>query len=471
MRQIETTFDAFGAKLLLIGLKGENNATEILIDCADALEEYQGTMAAMSITAPDGTVYPGDITLDEDGIVHWIVPARDCSIEGHGSARVDLVDDDGTVVASAEATTIIVKTNMQNIAPDQITDWTDAASVALQEVRAALVDLISTDETAEANEAARQLAESGRVSSEQTRIFNENGRVAAESNRGIAETGRSLNETGRVNAESQRAQAETGRANAESQRVQAETGRANAETARVQAETGRISAEQLRVSAENLRTSAETGRANAESQRVQAETGRANAESQRVQAETGRANAESQRVQAETGRVNAETARVSEFDTIRANAQAALSYIGPNESTSTASAAHAVGTYFIYNGELYKATAAIVAGDTIAAGTNCTQVTGGVMGEVSDLKSAINEDRLLFVSEIEDTVQTLTRDSSGAVTGMIHSRSGNAVRTDTYVKANGIFTETRTLASGKYITLVTDLSTKVTTISDVQEAA
>ena len=92
-------------------------------------------------------------------------------------------------------------------------------------------------------------------------------------------------------------------------------------------------------------------------------------------------------------------------------------------------------------------------------------------GDVSDLKSALNEDRLLFVSEIEDTVQTLTRDASGSVTGMIHSRSGSTVRTDTYVKANGIFTETRTLANGKYITLVTDLSTKVTTISDVQEAA
>jgi len=91
--------------------------------------------------------------------------------------------------------------------------------------------------------------------------------------------------------------------------------------------------------------------------------------------------------------------------------------------------------------------------------------------EISDLKSAISEYRLLFVSEIEDTIQTLTRDSSGNVNGMIHSRNGSTIRTDTYVKANGIFTETRTLASGKYITLITDLSTKVTTISDVQEAA
>lgn len=250
MRQIETTFDAFGAKLLLIGLKGESNATEILIDCADALEEYQGTMAAMSITGPDGTVYPGNITLDEDGIVHWVVPARDCSIEGHGSARVDLVDDDGTVVASAEATTIIVKTKMQNIAPDQITDWTDAASVALQEVRAALVDLIDFDNTAEANEAARQLAE--------------------------------------------------------------------------------------------------------------------------------------------TGRVNAETARVSEFNTIRANAQAALSYLGESEDSSTASAVHAAGTYLIYNGKIYKVTADIAIGDTLAEtgdDANIEQVPDGVMAEMTRLKT------------------------------------------------------------------------------------
>ena len=285
MRTINTTFKTFGASLLLLGLKGDSNATEILIDCAESLEEYQGTMAAMSITGPDETVYPGDISLDENGIVHWVVAARDCGIAGNGSARVDLVDDEGTVVASAEARTIIMKTNMQGVAPDQIANWTEAASVALQEARAALLDLIDTDNTATTNEAARQLAETGRVS------------------------------------------------------------------------------------AETLRASAETARAGAE---------------------TDRATAESTRASAESDRIAAETARVSEFSTIVANAQAALSYIGPSEASSTASAAHAAGSYFIYNGKLYKATAAIAIGDTITSGTNCAQVPGGSMGEVSNLKSALN---------------------------------------------------------------------------------
>lgn len=298
MRTINTTFTTFGASVLLLGYKGDSNATEILIDCASALEEYDGTMAAMSITGPDETVYPGDITMDENGIVHWVVAARDCGKAGHGSARIDLVDDHDTVVASAEATTIIMKTKMQGIAPDQIADWTEAASVALQELRDALLDLHDFDDDARVNEDARQLAEEGRISREQ-----------------------------------QRATAETARATAESERAAAETARETAET--------------------------------------------------------GRATAESGRVTAESGRVTAETARVTEFNTIRANAQAALSYIGPSEASSTASAPHPSGSYFTFNGILYKATADIASGDTITPGTNCAQVPGGAMGEVSDLKSAV----------------------------------------------------------------------------------
>jgi len=347
MRTIETTFTTFGASMLLIGLKGESNATEILIDCADALAEYQGTMAAMSITGPDGTVYPGDISLDEDGVVHWVVAERDCDIDGHGSARVDLVDDNGTVVASAEADTMVIKTKMQNIAPDQIENWTDAASVALQEVRAALVDLINTDSTATANEAARQLAE-----------------------------------TGRISAETLRASAETSRASAETARATAETARASAETARATAETARASAE--------------------------------------------------------TSRASAETARVNGYSTIEANAQAALSYIGPSEASSTASAAHAAGSYFIYNGKLYQATSDIAIGDTIASGTNCAQVPGGAMGEVSILKSAfanfanMNQDIIAWVrGSINGSTGAIT--SSGAPkrcrTGAI-SLGGYAVVTD-----------------------------------------
>ena len=47
----------------------------------------------------------------------------------------------------------------------------------------------------------------------------------------------------------------------------------------------------------------------------------------------------------------------------------------PEEATSTASAAHAAGTYFRYNNKLYKATQDIALGGTITPNTNCVEDT------------------------------------------------------------------------------------------------
>ena len=47
--------------------------------------------------------------------------------------------------------------------------------------------------------------------------------------------------------------------------------------------------------------------------------------------------------------------------------------IAPTEASSTAGAAHPKGSYFIYNGVLYQATADIAAGGTITPGTNCLE--------------------------------------------------------------------------------------------------
>lgn len=63
--------------------------------------------------------------------------------------------------------------------------------------------------------------------------------------------------------------------------------------------------------------------------------------------------------------------------------------IAPEETSSTASKAHAVGEAFIYNNLLYRATEAIAQGGTITPGTNCEAVPEGIGGEVGELKSAV----------------------------------------------------------------------------------
>ena len=78
--------------------------------------------------------------------------------------------------------------------------------------------------------------------------------------------------------------------------------------------------------------------------------------------------------------------------------------IAPTEASSMASAAHANGSYFIYNGTLYEAIADIAAGGTITPNTNCKAVTVG--GEVSDLKSAI-----VFLDKGESSINIADYDS------------------------------------------------------------
>lgn len=61
--------------------------------------------------------------------------------------------------------------------------------------------------------------------------------------------------------------------------------------------------------------------------------------------------------------------------------------VAPTEASSTASAAHPAGSYFIYNNKLYQATSDIASGGTITPNTNCKEAPLGA--SVSDLKSAI----------------------------------------------------------------------------------
>lgn len=66
----------------------------------------------------------------------------------------------------------------------------------------------------------------------------------------------------------------------------------------------------------------------------------------------------------------------------------------PEEATSTASAAHAAGTYFRYNSKLYKATQDIALGGTITPNTNCVEDT--VCAELTAQSEQIGELKTAF---------------------------------------------------------------------------
>lgn len=94
-----------------------------------------------------------------------------------------------------------------------------------------------------------------------------------------------------------------------------------------------------------------------------------------------------------------------------------------------------------------------------------TDSVNALSGEVSGLKSAIS-----FFDDIPGTVQTVNFDANGTPSSIVHTANGEAVRTDSFTWADNTVTEKRELADGSYITFVTNLTTLVTTISEIQEA-
>lgn len=77
------------------------------------------------------------------------------------------------------------------------------------------------------------------------------------------------------------------------------------------------------------------------------------------------------------------------LDSLKTAYDTSAKFTAPMEASSTASAAHATGEYFIFNGLLYVATSDIASGATITPNTNCRAVPGGIGGDVGVLKSAI----------------------------------------------------------------------------------
>lgn len=98
------------------------------------------------------------------------------------------------------------------------------------------------------------------------------------------------------------------------------------------------------------------------------------------------------------------------------------------------------------------------------------KLTSDLSNVLSAITNSATEENLLR-SEMPGTSTTVTTDSDGNPTSIVHTANSATVRTDTFVWGTGTVTETRTLANGKYITITTNLETLAQTISAVQEVA
>lgn len=105
--------------------------------------------------------------------------------------------------------------------------------------------------------------------------------------------------------------------------------------------------------------------------------------------------------------------------------------VAPTEASSTASAAHPAGSYFIYNNKLYQATSDIASGGTIT-NTNCKEAPLGA--SVSELKSAFFQNTHPGMAILENTMGNTIY---GKLTDSMYDNSGNLITS----LNNGYFVE------------------------------
>lgn len=166
---------------------------------------------------------------------------------------------------------------------------------------------------------------------------------------------------------------------------------------------------------------------------------------------------------------------VEDAEEAATNANNAVEYVAPTE-TSPAAAAHVVGEYLIYNGTLYKVTAAIAVGDTLTAGTNIAAAPNGVAREVTDLKSALiniatdiksllndiayvrtNHQAASVASDIDDIIEALNDGSSHTIIYTITKNLSYCTSTDSTssIVENSSYITTLIADSGYTISSVT----------------
>lgn len=92
--------------------------------------------------------------------------------------------------------------------------------------------------------------------------------------------------------------------------------------------------------------------------------------------------------------------------------------------------------------------------------------TADISGKVATAIGGLKSEILLQEETIPDTTQTISFDSSGNVSSIVHKDgTNNTIRSDVFTFGTNTITEVRTLYTGETLTIVTNTTTLVTTVT------
>ena len=120
-----------------LGFVGENKHTKIIFDCKKMFDQYPNAIVSLSVTPPQGDVYPV-VTTREGDFVFWEVTASDLVYDGAGKIQLTFIEND-KIAKTYECKTRINPSSIPvGNPPSAVQNFVDQANTVLQQLQNAL---------------------------------------------------------------------------------------------------------------------------------------------------------------------------------------------------------------------------------------------------------------------------------------------------------------------------------------------
>ena len=131
MRTVSIRLEDLRYVTIPIGFVGENQYTQVRIDCKTVYDEYPNATAGLKVIPPSGgDAYPATTTRNGN-VVIWDVTSADVTAKGRGEIQLSFIVD--SMIAKSYVGKIFVERSITSSgeAPEHIEDWIDDAEAVL----------------------------------------------------------------------------------------------------------------------------------------------------------------------------------------------------------------------------------------------------------------------------------------------------------------------------------------------------
>ena len=121
-------------KTLNLGYVGENDHTQIIIDCSEVFWDYPNAVPVLNVQPPRGDKYPAtQITKDGDDLI-WTISDSDIIYAGNGRIQLKFTNNGEIVKSAVGSTKIDGSIETTGDAPAPLEDWMDRAEETAEQI-------------------------------------------------------------------------------------------------------------------------------------------------------------------------------------------------------------------------------------------------------------------------------------------------------------------------------------------------